>query len=95
MSFVEVREYSTAMTRDSRLESSAPAFRTRSPNYLKKKELTHDVLITSTSNRFGTTGKRKKDLVTEIASVLCFSAISNNDKIGAVFQRQGREVHSP
>jgi uncharacterized protein (DUF58 family) len=39
----------------------------------------------SNSNLFGTTGGRKKDLITEIGAVLTFSAISNNDKVGAIF----------
>lgn len=39
----------------------------------------------SASSLFGTTAARKKDLITEIAAVLAFSAISNNDKVGVLF----------
>jgi len=34
---------------------------------------------------FGTTNQTKKDLMTEIAAVLSFSASINNDKVGALF----------
>ena len=39
----------------------------------------------STSNLFGTVQHRKADMITEIGAVLTFSAISNNDKVGAIF----------
>ena len=39
----------------------------------------------SASNVFGTKGQTKQQLVTELAAVLAFSAIQNNDKIGVIF----------
>lgn len=39
----------------------------------------------SDSSLFGTTQKRKRDLITEIGAVLTFSAINNNDKVGVIF----------
>jgi len=39
----------------------------------------------SGSGNFGTRGSFKRDVMTEIAAVLSFSAISNNDKIGVIF----------
>ena len=39
----------------------------------------------SSSHLFGTRKMYKKDLVAEIAAVLAFSAISNNDKVGVIF----------
>src|ERR1700750_2096847 len=39
----------------------------------------------SASSLFGTTHARKKDLITEVCAVLAFSAINNNDKVGAIF----------
>jgi uncharacterized protein (DUF58 family) len=87
MSFREVREYSAGD--DPRFIDWNVSARFSHPFtklFEEERELTMMLLVdTSTSNLFGTTGKRKKDLVTEIASVLCFSAISNNDKVGAVF----------
>lgn len=43
------------------------------------------VIDVSASSGFGTLGKTKKELALEIAAVICFSAISNNDKVGVVF----------
>ena len=43
------------------------------------------ILDVSGSEEFGTKEKTKKDLALEIAAVLSFSAISNNDKVGAIF----------
>ena len=39
----------------------------------------------SASGMFGTMSKTKKDLTAEIAAVLSFSALINNDKVGALF----------
>lgn len=38
----------------------------------------------SPSNYFGSEGQRKIDLATELAAVLAFSAIKNNDKVGLI-----------
>ena len=39
----------------------------------------------SASRNFGTVSKLKKNQITEIAAVIAFSAIQNNDKIGVIF----------
>ena len=39
----------------------------------------------SRSRLFGTVGASRKDMLAEIAAVLSFSAIINNDKVGALF----------
>src|SRR6266511_4099778 len=39
----------------------------------------------SASAMFGTTYGRKKDIITEIAAVLSFSAVNNSDKVGVIF----------
>lgn len=52
----------------------------------EERELTVMLLIdVSGSNNFGTQGQLKQDVVTEIAAVLSFSAIQNNDKVGVIF----------
>lgn len=52
----------------------------------EERELTVMLVIDiSGSEEFGTTERTKKDLALEIAAVLAFSAISNNDKVGAIF----------
>lgn len=52
----------------------------------EERELTVMLLVdVSGSQDFGTTAKTKKELALEIAAVLAFSAVANNDKIGAIF----------
>jgi uncharacterized protein (DUF58 family) len=52
----------------------------------EERELTVILLIdVSASNSFGTKNQMKADLITEIAAVLSFSAIQNNDKVGVIF----------
>ena len=52
----------------------------------EERELTVMLLIdVSGSLHFGTQRQMKKDMVTEIAATLAFSAIQNNDKIGVLF----------
>jgi uncharacterized protein (DUF58 family) len=52
----------------------------------EERELTVMLLIdVSGSGNFGTTTGYKKDIMTEVAAVLSFSAIFNNDKIGVIF----------
>jgi uncharacterized protein (DUF58 family) len=52
----------------------------------EERELTVMLLIdVSGSGSFGTRKNFKRDVMTEIAAVLSFSAITNNDKIGVIF----------
>lgn len=52
----------------------------------EERELTVMLLIdVSGSNEFGTKHHLKEDQITEIAAVLAFSAIHNNDKVGVIF----------
>ena len=87
MSFSEVREYRfgddvrdidwnvTARNRDAYIKT-----------YEEERELTMMLLVdVSGSRMFGTTDKIKKNMITEIAAVLAFSAAQNNDKVGGVF----------
>ncbi len=51
----------------------------------EERELTVMLLIDlSASGDFGTQEHLKRNLITEIAAVLSFSAIANNDKIGVI-----------
>lgn len=53
--------------------------------YEEERELTVILLIdVSGSKEFGTHRQLKRDLITELAAVLSFSAIQNNDKIGVI-----------
>lgn len=52
----------------------------------EERELSVMLLVdVSASSLFGTSQSRKRDMAAEIAAVLAFSAISNNDKVGVIF----------
>ena len=87
MAFSEVREYQYGD--DVRNMDWNVTARLRSP-YVKvfeeERELTVVLLVdVSRSRLFGTVGSSRKDMLAEIAAVLSFSAILNNDKVGALF----------
>ena len=87
MTFSEVREYQYGD--DIRTIDWNVTARHNRP-YVKileeERELTVMLMIdVSASRNFGTISKLKKNQITEIAAVLAFSAIQNNDKIGVIF----------
>ena len=87
MAFSEVREYQYGD--DVRNMDWNVTARLRSP-YVKifeeEREMTVVLLIDiSRSGLFGTKGQNKRDMIAEIAAVLSFSALINNDKVGAMF----------
>ena len=87
MAFSEVREYQYGD--DIRNIDWNVTARFNHP-YIKifdeERELTVMLLIdVSGSNEFGTRKQLKEDMITEIAAVLAFSAIQNNDKVGVIF----------
>ena len=87
MAFSEVREYQYGD--DVRNMDWNVTARLRAP-YVKvfeeERELTVVLLVdVSRSRLFGTTGSSRKDVLAEIAAVLAFSALINNDKVGALF----------
>ncbi len=62
----------------------------------EERELTVMLVIdTSTSTLFGTQNMRKTDMITELAAVLSFSAINNNDKVGVLFYSDKIEKFIP
>lgn len=62
----------------------------------EERELSVMLLVDiSASTLLGTQQARKKDLITEIAAVLAFSAISNNDKVGMIFYSDTVEKFIP
>ena len=87
LAFSEVREYQYGD--DVRNMDWNVTARLRSP-YVKvfeeERELTVVLLVdVSRSRLFGTAGSSRKDVLAEIAAILSFSAIINNDKVGALF----------
>ena len=95
--FSEVREYQWGD--DVRNMDWNVTARLRSP-YIKvfeeERELTVMLLVdVSRSRLFGTVGSSRKDMIAEIAAVLSFSAILNNDKVGALFFSEKVEKFIP
>ncbi len=87
MAFSEVREYQWGD--DVRSMDWNVTARLRTP-YVKvfeeERELTVVLLVdVSRSGLFGTAGDTKRERIAEIAAVLTYSAILNNDKVGVLF----------
>lgn len=87
MSFSEVREYQYGDdVRDIDWNVTARQNKPYIKVFEEERELTVMLLIdVSNSLDFGSVKQMKKDMVTEIAATLAFSAIQNNDKIGVIF----------
>lgn len=94
MSFSEVRDYQygddvrnidwnvTARTGDAHIKV-----------FEEERELTLMLLVDiSKSSLFGTRSQFKNELITEICAVLAFSALSNNDKVGALLFSNEKEL---
>ncbi len=87
MAFSEVREYQYGDDiRDIEWNVTARFNKPYVKVFEEERELTVMLLIdVSGSLNFGTEKQLKKNMVTEIAATLAFSAIQNNDKIGVIF----------
>ncbi len=87
MSFSEVREYRAGDdVRDIDWNVTARSSKPHIKIYEEERELTMMLLVdVSDSRSFGTTDRLKKNVITEIAAVLAFSAAQNNDKVGCIF----------
>ncbi len=87
MSFSEVREYQYGDdVRTIDWNVTARYDKAYIKTFEEERELTVMLLIDiSGSQNFGTSQRFKKDLITEIAAVISFSAIQNNDKVGVIF----------
>ncbi|MBO4314619.1 MAG: DUF58 domain-containing protein [Prevotella sp.] len=97
MAFSEVREYQYGDdVRDIDWNVTARFHRPYVKVFEEERELTVMLLIdVSGSLDFGTTRQMKRDLATEIAATLAFSAIQNNDKIGVIFFSDQIEKYIP
>lgn len=97
MAFSEVREYNWGD--DVRAMDWNVTARLRSPFvkvFEEERELTVMLLVdVSRSGLFGTRGGTKRDRIAEIAAVLSFSAMLNNDKVGALFFSDKVELFIP
>ena len=97
MAFSEVREYQYGDdVRDIDWNVTARFHRPYVKVFEEERELTVMLLIdVSGSLDFGTQKQMKRDMVTEIAATLAFSAIQNNDKIGVIFFSDKIEKYIP
>ena len=97
MNFDEVREYVPGD--DIRTIDWNVTARTGIPHikkFTEERELTIMLLIDiSGSGDFGSTTGSKRELMAEIGSVLAFSAIRNNDKVGLVLFTDFTELYIP
>ena len=87
MAFSEVREYQPgddirSIDWNVTARYNAPFVKV----FEEEREMTVMLLIdVSASGNFGTNQQFKRELATEIAAILAFSAIKNNDKVGVIF----------
>ena len=97
MAFSEVREYQFGDdVRDIDWNVTARFNHPYVKVFEEERELTVMLLIdVSGSLDFGTKKQTKREMVTEIAATLAFSAIQNNDKIGEVFFSDRIEKYIP
>lgn len=97
MSFKEVREY--APGDDIRFidwNVSARFGHPFSKVFEEERELTVMLLVdVSASSLFGTVHATKRDIATEIAAVMAFSAVNNGDKIGVILYSDKIEKYIP
>jgi len=97
MAFKEVREYTAGD--DIRFidwNVSARMGHTYSKVFEEERELSVYLLIdVSASSLFGTFKQSKQELITEMAAVIAFSAIKNNDKAGLIFFSNKVEKYIP
>ena len=87
MAFSEVREYQYGDDiRDIDWNVTARFHKPYVKVFEEERELTVMLLVDVTGSLdFGTVKQMKRDMVTEIAATLAFSAMQNNDKIGVIF----------
>lgn len=97
MSFKEVREYYPGDdVRFIDWNVSARFGHPFSKVFEEERELTVMLLVdVSASSIFGTVNATKKDIATEIAAVLAFSAVNNADKVGVIFYSNKIEKFIP
>ena len=97
MEFDEVREYVPGD--DVRTIDWNVTARTGIPHikkFVEEREMTVMLLVdVSASHQFGSSEQLKKDLATEIAAVLAFSAIQNSDRVGLILFSDQVEEYIP
>ncbi|MCC7518638.1 MAG: DUF58 domain-containing protein [Verrucomicrobiae bacterium] len=97
MNFEEVREYQPGdEVRSIDWNVTARTGRPFVKKFTEERELTILLLVdVSGSNDFGSTTQSKRELAAELGSVLAFSAIRNNDKVGVILFSDRIELYIP
>ncbi len=97
MSFAEVREYQVGDdVRDIDWNVTARTNRPHIKVYEEERELTVMMLVdVSGSLMFGSEMRTQRELVTEIAATVAFSALQNNDKVGMILFSNKIEKYIP
>lgn len=97
MTFSEVREYQFGDDiRTIDWNVTARSGQTHIKVFEEERELTVMLLIdVSASGEFGTKSMFKKELMVELAAIIAFAAIQNNDKIGVIFFSDRVEQYIP
>jgi uncharacterized protein (DUF58 family) len=97
MNFDEVREYQPGdEVRSIDWNVTARMNHPFIKKFVEERELTVLLVVdVSGSGRFGSVAQSKRELATEIASVLAFSAIRNNDKVGLILFTDHIEMFIP
>jgi uncharacterized protein (DUF58 family) len=97
MDFDEVREYTPGDdVRSIDWNVTARAGRTFVKKFTEERELTIFVLVdVSASGNFGSGASSKRELAAELAGILAFSAMRNNDKVGLLLFSDRIEKYLP
>ena len=95
MDFDEVREYQPGdEVRRIDWNVTARTGVTHIKKYIEEREMTVLILVdASASSATGSVNQSKRELAAELAAVLAFSAIRNNDKVGALLFTDGAEKY--
>ena len=95
MDFDEVREYQPGdEVRRIDWNVTARTGITHIKKYIEEREMTVMILVdASASSATGSVQQSKRELAAELAAVLAFSAIRNNDKVGALLFTDGAEKY--
>ena len=97
MEFDEVREYDPQDDiRDIDWNVTARMGHPYTKKFVEERELTVIFLVdASFSGQYGTKGKTKAELIAEIAALLAFSAVKNNDRVGLIIFSDQVEKYIP
>jgi uncharacterized protein (DUF58 family) len=97
MEFEEVREYQPGdEVRSIDWNVTARMGHPYVKRYVEERELTVMLLVdVSSSGKFGTTDRLKKEVTAELCAVLAFSAIIHNDKVGVILFTDAIEKFIP